>query len=127
MASQSDVLKAESTFFGALVGTRVDELEKLLTEDFSLADLSGGLMSKAALIQAVGSGQLRLEAIEPVEATVRFYGPTAIVTGRTEMRGALARPRLPPTADIPTCTWSKRGSCASHQLKALRCVGLTSY
>ena len=65
----------------------MDDLEALLAEDFSLADLSGGVMSKAALIEAVGSRQLRFEAIEPVEATVRLYGPTAIVTGRTKMRG----------------------------------------
>jgi hypothetical protein len=87
MASQSDVLKAESAFFSALVKARIDELERLLTDDFSLADLSGGLMSKAALIQAVGSGQLHFEAIEPIEAVVRFYGTAAIVTGRTRMHG----------------------------------------
>ena len=39
MASKSDVLKAESTFFSALVKVRLDELERLLTDDFSLADL----------------------------------------------------------------------------------------
>ena len=87
MASQLDVLKAESTFFSALVKSRTDELERLLTDDFSLADLSGGLMSKAALIQAVGSGQLHFDAIEPMEAAVRYYGSTAIVTGRTQMHG----------------------------------------
>jgi len=58
-----------------------------LTDDFSLADLSGGLMSKAALIQVVGSGQLHFDAIEPVESVVRFYGSTAIVTGHTQMQG----------------------------------------
>ena len=87
MPTQSEVMKAESTFFAALVEVRTEELEMLLADDFLLADLSGGIMSKAALIQAVGSGQIRFDAIEPVESVVRFYGSTAIVTGRTQMRG----------------------------------------
>ncbi len=80
-------MKAESTFFGALVEVRTDELELLVADDFLLADLSGGIMSKDALIQAVGSGQLHFDGIETVESTIRLYGPTAIVTGRTQMRG----------------------------------------
>ncbi len=87
MPSQSEVMKAESAFFGALVEGRTDELELLLADDFLLADLSGGIMSKDALIHAVGSRQLRFDGIEPVEAVVRLYGSTAIATGRTHMRG----------------------------------------
>jgi Domain of unknown function (DUF4440) len=88
MRSPADVLRAEKSFFDALVRPQAGGLDRLLADDFSLADLSGGLMSKAALIEAVFSGKLRFEAIEPVEAEVRFYGPAAIVTGRTEMRGS---------------------------------------
>ena len=89
MGGPADVLSVENSFYKALVRAHAGELERLLADDFSLADLSGGLMSKAALIEAVCSGKLRFEAIEPVEAEVRFYGPTAIVTGRTEMRGSV--------------------------------------
>lgn len=42
MGSRADVLSAEGIFFGALVRAQTDELESLLTGDFSLADLSGG-------------------------------------------------------------------------------------
>jgi len=54
MPSQSDMLKAESTFLSALVEAGTDKLEMLLADDFLLADLSGGIMSKAVLIQVVG-------------------------------------------------------------------------
>ncbi len=87
MPTQSEVMKAESAFFRALIEVRTDELEMLLNDDFLLADLRGGVMPKAALIQSVGSGQLRFDGIEPVEAVVRLYGSTAIVAGRTHMRG----------------------------------------
>jgi hypothetical protein len=88
MRSPVDVLRVEKSFFDALVRAHAGELDRLLADDFSLADLSGGIMSKAALIEAVCSGKLRFEVIEPVEAAVRFYGPTAIVTGRTNMRSS---------------------------------------
>ena len=91
MANESDVLRAENVFFTALVEARTDVLDRLLEDDFTLADLRGGLIPKAALMQAVGSGQLHFDVIKPVEAAVRFYGPTAIVTGRTEMHGSLAQ------------------------------------
>ncbi len=87
MGKEAEVLRAEGIFFGALVQAQVDDLDSLLAGDFSLADLGGGLMSKAALIEAVGSGKLSFEAIHPTGASVRFYGPTAIVVGQTEMRG----------------------------------------
>jgi hypothetical protein len=87
MTNESDVLQAERFFFTALIGAKIDELKSLLADDFTLADLGGGLMSKAVLLQAVDSGQLHFDSIEPAEASVRFYGATAIVTGRTEMRG----------------------------------------
>jgi hypothetical protein len=88
MGSPADVLSVEKSFYEALVRAHAGELGRLLADDFSLADLSGGLMSKESLIDAVCSGKLRFEAIEPVEAKVRFYGPTAVVTGRTQMRGS---------------------------------------
>ncbi|MGE5326804.1 MAG: nuclear transport factor 2 family protein [Deltaproteobacteria bacterium] len=87
MENQSDVLQAENTFFTGLVEARVNELDKLLADDFTLADLRGNLVPKAALLEVVGSRQLRFDAIKPLEAAVRFYGSTAVVTGRTEMSG----------------------------------------
>jgi hypothetical protein len=80
------VLATEQEFFAALLGRRVDRLEALLAEDFTLVALDGALVTKQDLIGAVGSGQLVFHAIEPVEARVRFYSGTAVVTGRTQMR-----------------------------------------
>ena len=87
IGSHADVLTAEGNFFGALVRAQADELDTLLTDDFSLADLRGGLMSKASLTSSIRSGRLCFDVIETIERSVRLYGPTAIVTGRTEMRG----------------------------------------
>ena len=88
MPIHADVLKAEKAFFDALVGAQTGDLDDLLTDDFTLADLGGGLMSKGELTEAVRLRRLQFEAIEHVESVVRFHGPTAIVTGRTQLRGS---------------------------------------
>jgi ketosteroid isomerase-like protein len=49
--------------------------------------LSGSEIPRFTLLEVLRSGQLRFEAIEPVEARVRLYGETAVITGRTQMHG----------------------------------------
>ena len=44
MGNPAEVLKVEGSFYDALVRAQAGELERLLADDFSLADLSGGLM-----------------------------------------------------------------------------------
>jgi ketosteroid isomerase-like protein len=84
----SDPLAVERRFFAALIEGNVKELKRLLDEDFVLIDvMSGSEIGKAALLAAIGLGQLKFEAIEPLEARVRRYGATAIITGRTRMNG----------------------------------------
>jgi Domain of unknown function (DUF4440) len=89
MPTYEDVLSTERAFFDALIGAKADDLDGLLTDDFSLADLSGGLMSKMTLTEGLRSGGLQFDATEPAETAIRFYDSTAIVTGRTQMRGRL--------------------------------------
>lgn len=85
MQDDAAVLAAEREFFSALIGGRVDILEALLAQDFTLVALDGAVVSKAALLEAVGSSHLRFHTIDPVESQVRFYDSVAVVTGRTRM------------------------------------------
>ena len=89
MLDETAVIAAEREFFTALMAVRLDSLERILSEDFTLVALDGSLVSKPPFLEVVGSGQLRFEAIEPIEASVRFYLGTAVVVGRTQMRGRL--------------------------------------
>jgi ketosteroid isomerase-like protein len=91
MSDASDPLAAEREFFTALVEARPEALGRLLADDFTLVDvLSGSEVSRASLLEALGSGQVRFEAIEPAEQRVRTYGATAVVTGRTRMSVRIA-------------------------------------
>ena len=66
----------------------VGVLDRVLADDFVMIDvMTGSEVPKAALLDVVGSGQLKFEAIERIEYRVRVYGIAAVVNGRTEMSG----------------------------------------
>ncbi len=88
MTDQDDVLAIEDRFFDALLRGDGRALDALLTPDFLLIDvMTGSEVPGPALVDLVGSGQLRFETVDRPEARVRFYGGVAVVTGRTRMRG----------------------------------------
>ena len=81
----------EQEFFAALIEADADVLGKLLADAFLLIDvMTGSEVSKAALVEAVGARLLRFDELNRIECRVRRYGVTAVITGRTEMRGAFA-------------------------------------
>ena|SRR5579871_3695689 len=82
------VLVAEREFFAALIAANTRTLDRLLADDFLLIDvMSGSEVTKPMLRAVVESGQLVFDTIDSIEARVRFYQTTAIVTGRTQMQG----------------------------------------
>lgn len=79
---------AEQEFFRSLIGGDVGALDRILGDDFLLIDvMTGSEVKKPDLIAVLSSGQLKFETIEPLESHVRFYGITAVITGRTRMSG----------------------------------------
>ena len=83
-------LDTDLQFFAALIKADVPVLERLLTADFILIDvMSGSEISKPAFLGFVGSGQIKFESITPAENRVRIHERTAVITGRTEMKGKL--------------------------------------
>lgn len=88
MDIDNEVRDAENRFFEALLlGDRAG-LDRILDNDFLLIDvMTGSEVPKSALLDVVGSRQLVFEAIARIDARVRSYGGTAIVTGQTRMKG----------------------------------------
>ena len=59
-----------------------------MADDFLLIDvMRGDEITKTALLAAIGSGQLKFEAIDPADSRVRLYQSAAVITGRTRMSG----------------------------------------
>jgi len=81
-------LATEQQFFSSLIRGDVEALDRILGDDFLLIDvMTGSEVKKPDLLAVLRSGQLKFEAIEPVESQVRRYGITAVITGRTRMNG----------------------------------------
>jgi hypothetical protein len=49
--------------------------------------MGGSEITKPLQVAAIGSGQLKFEAIEPADSRVRIYQSAAVITGRTQMKG----------------------------------------
>ena len=85
-----DPLAVDRQFFTSLIEADFQALDRLLARDFMLIDvMSGSEISKSSLFAVMGSGQVKFKAIEPAENLVRLYQTTAVVTGRTQMKGVL--------------------------------------
>jgi ketosteroid isomerase-like protein len=85
-----NALTTDSDFFAALIRGDTAALDRILADDFVLIDVMGGSeIPKSALLTAIDLHQVEFEAIEPGENRVRAYHTTAIVTGRTEMKGRM--------------------------------------
>ena len=88
MNDDSSPLQAEQQFFASLIRADVQRLDSILGDDFLLIDLmTGSEITKSALLAVLGSGQLKVDTIDPLEQRMRTYGETAVVTGRTQMSG----------------------------------------
>jgi hypothetical protein len=88
MREALDPLTIEREFFTALVDGSLEDLDQLLADDFILIEVMGASeITKSSLLAAIGSGQLKFEAIEPADGRLRVYQGTAVTTGRTQMKG----------------------------------------
>src|ERR1051325_8630605 len=78
----------ERSFFAALMEANHETLDQLLAEDFLLIDvMTGSEVPKSALLETIKARHLRFDEITPKDCLVRRYGKTAVITGRTEMKG----------------------------------------
>jgi len=78
----------EQAFFAALVEADHETLDQLLGEDFLFIDvMTGSEVPKLALLETIKARQLRFDEITSKDCLVRRYRETAVITGRTEMKG----------------------------------------
>lgn len=86
MTNELEPIDADDWFFQSLLKGDGEALKAILTDDFILVDVMGGSeITKPALLEVIGAGQLKFEAIAPADRKTRSYGDAAVVTGRTQM------------------------------------------
>jgi len=85
---REDPNTVDREFLRALVAREFDSVEQILADDIVLIDLSGAEVPKDGFLGSLRSGDLIFESIQPEGVTVRVYDQTALVRGRTAMRGS---------------------------------------
>jgi ketosteroid isomerase-like protein len=62
-------------------------IESILAPDWSVIDLTGRLLTRAQVLQELGSGERKIESGSVDDLNVRMFGNIAIVTGRSVLTG----------------------------------------
>jgi len=85
-ADEKAIREAEKQRFEAQIAQNVEVLEKVLADDLLYTHSNGLTDTKEAYIQSIKEGKTRYNVIDVQEMTVRFYGKTAVINGRANVR-----------------------------------------
>ena len=77
---------ANLRWFNALLDGAADDLNDLLTDDWTFYHPFGGSETKANFIEGIASGKAKYSSLQLEETLVRLHGETAIVTGRLNIQ-----------------------------------------
>jgi ketosteroid isomerase-like protein len=84
---EPQVLTAENALCRAYQTGDVAYIKTHIAEDYTLTDGAGEITTRQDDIDDLTSGKAHYTTIENSDMKVRFYGATAIVTGRTLIKG----------------------------------------
>lgn len=79
--------KVEEKWRQAVLHADVAALDSILDEDYVAITAAGTLHTKEQTLDAFRSGKLHITSIELSDRKIRFYGRTALITGRATATG----------------------------------------
>ena len=85
--ARHEIDQLEEIWRTALLKADVASLNALLADDYMGITASGTLQSKDDLLAGFRSGKVRFTVLDLSDRKIRFYGPTALVTSRAEIKG----------------------------------------
>jgi ketosteroid isomerase-like protein len=62
-------------------------IDRMTADDYTVINISGQLLTKAQVFEAIKAGDLKYDHLENNDIQVRVYGDTAVLTGRTTQKG----------------------------------------
>ena len=90
-ASVADqIKKMEKDRAAAVVKADVATLEGLTSDDYILINANGQVSNKAETMNNIKTGVIKLTSNEVSDMTVRVYGDTAVVTGKSTAKGTIS-------------------------------------
>ncbi len=85
--SRHEIDQLEEAWRNAMLKLDAATLDSLLADDYMAITPSGTLQSKDEALASIRGGGIHLNAITLSDRKMRFYGTTALVTSRAEVRG----------------------------------------
>lgn len=85
--SRQEILQLEDRWKDAVIQHNATAMESLLSDDYIGITSNGTLQSKQQVLANLKTGDLRFDTLDISDRKVRFYGQTAVVTSRAEVKG----------------------------------------
>jgi len=86
---EEQIKKLEMDRAAAVVKGDVAYVEKQTADDYMFINMFGQITDKKQLVDAMKSGGLKLTAEDLSDLKVRVYGNTAVVTGKSDIKGTM--------------------------------------
>ncbi len=86
--SKHEIDQLEQNWRDAILHRNVQAMEALLADDYIAITANGTLQSKDQTLANLKNGTLHFNSIDFSDRKVRFYGQTALVTSRAEVKGS---------------------------------------
>src|ERR1700704_1322508 len=86
---EDQIKKMEKDRAAAVVKADVATLEGLTSDDYILINANGQVSNKAETMNNIKTGVIKLTSNEVSDMTVRVYGDTAVVTGKSTAKGTI--------------------------------------
>jgi ketosteroid isomerase-like protein len=84
---QDELKRLENDRAQAVLKGDTAALDQMTADDYTVINISGQLLTKAQVFEAIKSGDLKYDQLENNDIQVRVYGDTAVLTGRTTQKG----------------------------------------
>lgn len=88
--TEEEIKKMEMDRAAAVVKGDMALLEKQTSDDYTLINMNGQMATKKQMLDAFKSGQSKLSMNDLSDMKVRVYGDTAVVTGKSTVKGMMA-------------------------------------
>jgi ketosteroid isomerase-like protein len=81
------IMKLERQWMDASIKADAAAIDKIEAEDYIMIDPTGSISTKEEDMKNVKSGDLKFDSMEILQSKVRVYGDTAVITGKSHIKG----------------------------------------
>src|SRR3984957_7261035 len=86
-SAEEEIRSLEQERNVAILNGDAAALDRMTADDYTFITLRGELRTKSEIVKGFQSGSFKYESRQISDLTIRVYGDTAVVTGRSNQKG----------------------------------------